>query len=51
MPLSGASSSDMVVILVMTFKDILDLWDMTTKIPSLVDFQSNGAKILKVEIH
>ena len=51
MPLSSASSSDVAGILVMTHIDFLDLGVMTTTILNLVDFQSNGAEILKVEIH
>ena len=51
MPLSSASSSDVAGILVMTHIDFLDLGVMTTTILNLVDFQSNGAEILNVEIY
>ena len=51
MPLSLDSSSDVARILAMTHKDFLDLGVMTTTSLILVDFQSNGAEILKVEIH
>ena len=51
MPLSLASSSDVARILAMTHKDFLDLWVMATTSLILVDFQSNGAEILKVEIY
>ena len=51
MPLSLASSSDVPKILAMTHKDFLDLGVMTTTSLILVDCQSNGAEILKVEIH
>ena len=51
MSLSLASSSDVARILAMTYKDFLDLGVMTTTTLILVDFQSNGAEILKVEIH
>ena len=51
MPLSLASSSDVARILAMTHKDFLDLWVMAKTILILVDFQSNGAEILNVEIY
>ena len=51
MPLSLASSSDVARILALTHIDFLDLGVMTTTSLILVDFQSNGAEILKVEIH
>ena len=51
MSLSLASSSDVARILAMTHKDFLDLGVMTSTSPILVDFQSNGAEILKVEIY
>ena len=51
MPLSLASSSDVARILAMTHIDFLDLWVMATTSLILVDFQSNGAEILKVEIY
>ena len=51
MPLSLASSSDVARILAMTHKDFLDPWLMATTILILVDFQSNGAEILNVEIY
>ena len=49
--LSLASSSDVAGILVMTHIYFLDLWVMATTSLILVDFQSNGAEILKVEIY
>ena len=52
MPLTLASSSDVARILAMTHIDFLDLGViMATTSPILVDFRSNGAEILKVEIY
>ena len=51
MSLYLASSSDVARILAMTHIDFLDLGVMATTSPILVDFQSNGAEILKVEIY
>ena len=51
MPISSASSSDVARILAMTHIDFLDLGVMATTSPILVDFQSNEAEILKVEIY
>ena len=51
MPLSLASSSGVARILAMTHIDFLNYGVMATTSPILVDFQSNGAEILKVDIY